>query len=180
MSVRTLWCDPTFNVRNLDFTNLPYFISNNWNVFYRHVSFAWMHEISLTRTGTKAKFSESQDSTENTTKSISTRLFFFVCLFVFKNLSKLQQSQVLLVVAGHTDGAILSSVECYDFETDGVLWRKYPLEKPGIPLLSLSFLIAHFPFIFVFQILALKYLLLMDVCMQFVDQMESVAWKQPM
>ena len=101
--------------------------------------------------------------------------FFFVCLFVFKNLSKLQQSQVLLVVAGHTDGAILSSVECYDFETDGVLWRKYPLEKPGIPLLSLSFLIAHFPFIFVFQILALKYLLLMDVCMQFVDQMESVA-----
>ena len=89
-------------------------------------------------------------------------------------------SQVLLVVGGQSPKAI-RGVECYDFETER--WSpvaEIPTGKARYPLLSISFLIAQSPFIFVFQIFALEYLLLMDVCMQFVDQMEFVAWKQPM
>ena len=131
-----------------------------------------MHEISLTRTGTKVEFSKSQDSTENTTKSISTRLFFFlfVCFF-FKTCQNFNNRRFSLLLR-----VIPTEQSCYDFETER--WSpvaEIPTGKARYPLLSISFLIAQSPFIFVFQIFALEYLLLMDVCMQFVDQMEFVA-----
>ena len=101
--------------------------------------------------------------------------FLFVCLFLKTclNFNNRRFSLLLRVIP--------TEQSCYDFETER--WSpvaEIPTGKARYPLLSISFLIAQSPFIFVFQIFALEYLLLMDVCMQFVDQMEFVAWKQPM